>query len=190
MERLDIPCLIVTDIDAQESKGKDEDGKDKYVKSPTKKGHGQLTNNDTLRKWLPKEDKIDSLLDLDSAKKVSGNVRVAYQTGVKAKLKDGAEELTGYPYTFEDALALSNVELFKNANLKGKALVTNFMEIINSEKTVEGCCQSMFNTLTPAKKAPFAINLLYLDEFEQLITPEYIKEGLEWLKSKLNENRE
>ena len=190
VERLDIPCLIVTDIDAQESKGKDEDGKDKYVKSPTKKGQGQITNNDTLRKWLPKEDKIDSLLDLDSDKKVSGNVRVAYQTGVKAKLKDDAEETTGYPYTFEDALALSNVELFKNEKLKGKALVTNFMEIINSGKTVEDCCQSMFDTLTPAKKAPFAINLLYLDEFEQLITPEYIKEGLEWLKSKLNENRE
>ena len=190
VERLDIPCLIVTDIDAQESKGKDEDGKDKYLKSPTKKGQGQLTNNDTLRKWLPEEDKIDFLLDLDSDKKVSGNVRVAYQTGVRAKLKDDAEETTGYPYTFEDALALSNVELFKNEKLKGKALVTNFVEIINSGKTVEDCCQSMFDTLTPAKKAPFAINLLYLDEFDKLLTPEYIKEGLEWLKSKLNENRE
>lgn len=189
VERLDIPCLIVTDIDAQESKGKDEDGKDKYVKSPTKKGQEQITNNDTLRKWLPKEDKIDSLLDLESDKKVSGNVRVAYQTGVKAKLKDDAEETTGYPYTFEDALALSNVELFKNENLKGKALVTNFMEIINSGKTVEDCCQSMFDTLKPAKKAPFAINLLFLDEFDKLLTPEYIKVGLEWLKSKLNENR-
>lgn len=190
VERLDIPCLIVTDIDAQESKDKDEDGKDKYVKSPTKKGKGQITNNDTLRRWLPKEYQIDSLLDLDSDKKVSGNVRVAYQTGVKVKLNDDTEETTGYPYTFEDALALSNVELFKNEKLKGKGLVTNFMESIISEKTVEDCCQSMFYTLTPAKKAPFAIDLLYLDKFDKLLTPEYIKEGLEWLKSKLNENRE
>ena len=64
------------------------------------------------------------------------------------------------------------------------------MEIINSGKTVEDCCQSMFDTLKPAKKAPFAINLLFLDEFDKLLTPEYIKVGLEWLKSKLNENRE
>lgn len=189
VERLDIPCLIVTDIDAQECNGKDKNGNDKYEKSPTKKGQGQITNNDTLRKWLPKEDKIDTLLDLDTEKKESGNVRVAYQTGVKAKLNDDAEESIGYPYTFEDALALSNVKLFKNSDLKGKGLVTNFMKIITSGKTVEDCCQSMFNTLTPAKKAPFAINLLYLDEFEELKTPEYIKEGLLWLKAKLNENK-
>lgn len=189
VERLDIPCLIVTDIDAQECKSKDENGKDTYEKSPTKKGQGQITDNDTLRKWLPKEDKIDILLNLDTEKKESGNVRVAYQTGVKAKLNDDAEESIGYPYTFEDALALSNIEMFKNKKLKGQGLITNFMEIITSAKTIEDCCQSMFNTLSPAKKAPFAINLLYLDKFEELKTPEYIKEGLLWLKAKLNENK-
>lgn len=181
VERLDIPCLIITDIDAQSL-----NDKDKYGKAFVQKGKGQKTNNDTLVKWLPGEEKVDILLEMEEAYKIRGNVRVAYQTGIEVKLKDGVKDIA-YPYTFEDALALSNVDLFKNGKLKKLALITNFNEIIVGSKTVTECCESMFNTLTPAKKAPFAVNLLYLDQFKEIETPIYIKEGLVWLKSKLNE---
>lgn len=180
VERLDIPCLIITDIDAQ---SKQKDGS--FKKHFTQKGKGQKSNNDTLKLWVPGKTDVDELLDLNDENKVSGNVRVAYQTGVNAKLKDGVEDLA-YPYTFEDALALSNIELFKKEELKGLALITNFKDIIAKSDTVEKCCEDMFETLTPAKKAPFAINLLYLKQFDKIETPTYIKEGLAWLKYKLN----
>lgn len=41
---------------------------------------------------------VDELLDLKDENKVSGNVRVAYQTGVNVKLKEGIEAIA-YPYT-------------------------------------------------------------------------------------------
>lgn len=94
---------------------------------------------------------IDDLLDLPSDKKIHNNVRVAYQTGINVKLKEGVEAIA-YPYTFEDALALSNVDLFKKENLKGLALVTNFKKIIETSKTIEDCCKDMYDTLTSNKK--------------------------------------
>ena len=180
VEKLDIPCLIITDIDAQ---SKQEDGS--FKKHFTQKGKGQKSNNDTLKLWVPGKTDVDELLDLKDENKVFGNVRVAYQTVVNVKLKDGVEAIA-YPYTFEDALALSNIEFFKNEELKGLALITNFKVAIAKSDTVEKCCEDMFETLTPAKKAPFAINLLYLKQFGNIETPTYIKEGLTWLKSKLN----
>lgn len=78
------------------------------------------------------------------------------------------------------------MELFKKEELKGLALITNFKDIIAKSDTVEKCCEDMFETLTPAKKAPFAINLLYLKQFDKIETPTYINEVLAWLKYKLN----
>ena len=75
---------------------------------------------------------------------------------------------------------------FKKEDLKGLALVTNFKKIIETSKTIEDCCKDMYDTLTSNKKAPFAVNLLYLEQFKELKTPAYIQEGLVWLKSKLN----
>lgn len=188
VERLGIPCLVVTDIDAEGITGKDENGNDKYGSVPTKKGERQITNNDTLKQWLPQKTDIDELLDLTADKKEKGKVRVAYQTGIQVKLREGIEAI-GYPYTFEDALALSNIELFVQDNLSRLGLVTNYSDIIRSAESVEECCQKMYDTLTASKKAPFAINLFYLDEFEGLKTPAYIKEGLDWLKTMLNPNK-
>lgn len=179
VERLDIPCLIITDIDAQ---SKQKDGS--FKKHFTQKGKEQKSNNDTLKLWVPEKTDVDELLELKDENKVSGNVRVAYQTGINVKLNDDVEAIA-YPYTFEDALTFSNIELFKNKELKGLALITNFKDIIAKSGTVEKCCEDIFETLTPAKKAPFAINLLYLEQFDNLETPTYIKEGLAWLKSKL-----
>ena len=148
----------------------------------------QITNNDTLKQWIPQKTDIDDLLDLTADKKEKGNVRIAYQTGIQIKLREGVEAI-GYPYTFEDALALSNIELFSQDNLSRLGLVTNYRDIISSAESVEQCCLKMYDTLTASKKAPFAINLFYLDEFEGLKTPGYIKEGLDWLKMKLIPNK-
>ena len=152
-------------------------------KGRTQKGKGQETNNDTLKNWLPKESDIDNLLDLSPEKKISGNVRVAYQEGINIVFKEGEAQVTSYPYTFEDALALTNIELFRKAK-NPKAMVKKFQEALN-KNNIDKCVEEMFNALKPSYKAPFAIELLYSDQFDDIKTPQYIKDGLEWLNTKL-----
>lgn len=65
-------------------------------------------------------------------------------------------------------------------------MVKDFQTILLSATDVEKCCEELFGKLISANKAPFAIDLLFMDEFEQLDTPEYIKEGLVWLDRILN----
>jgi hypothetical protein len=45
----------------------------------------------------------------------------------------------------------------------------------------------MYESITAqgAKKAEFALELLYIQEPDILVTPKYIKEGLNWLEKKL-----
>lgn len=178
IEKLNVFTLVVTDIDAEI---KDADGS--CHKGRTQKGKGQETNNDTLKNWLPKESDIDNLLDLSPEKKISGNVRVAYQEGINIVFKEGEAQVTSYPYTFEDALALTNIELFRKAK-NPKAMVKKFQEALN-KNNIDKCVEEMFNALKPSYKAPFAIELLYSDQFDDIKTPQYIKDGLEWLNTKL-----
>lgn len=181
VERLGIPTLIVTDIDSQDVKA---DGTNK--KAFTQKGKEQVSNNDTLRSWIPREADVDKLLNMSEGKKVCGNVRIAYQTGIKVKLKNCPQRGTAYPYTFEDALALTNYELFVSDDFKCVGMVKKFKDILDSAESVSKCCKGLFGNLKSKLKAPFAIDLLYMEQFEQLKTPDYIKEGLKWLREKLN----
>lgn len=181
VERLGIPTLIVTDIDSQDVKA---DGTKK--KAFTQKGKKQVSNNDTLRSWIPKETDVDKLLKMPGKSKVSDNVRIAYQTGIKVKLKKAHREVTAFPYTFEDALALTNYDLFVSDDFKCVGMVKKFKDILDSAESVSKCCKELFGNLKSELKAPFAIDLLYMEQFEQLKTPDYIKKGLKWLREKLN----
>ena len=71
VEKLDIPCLVITDIDAYSNA---------IGSVPTMKGKEQISKNSTLKEWLPMKVNIDDLLDLPSDKKIHNNVRVDYQT--------------------------------------------------------------------------------------------------------------
>ena len=180
IEKLKIRTLIVTDIDSQNKKA---DGK--WEKGFTQKGKKQRSNNDTIIKWLEESD-VDKLLGLGEKDKIKGDVRIAYQTGIPIKLNGNKEESIAYPYTFEDSVALTNYNLFIREGLKCKGMVKDFQTILLSATDVEKCCEELFGKLISANKAPFAIDLLFMDEFEQLDTPEYIKEGLVWLDRILN----
>ena len=183
IERLNIFTLIVTDIDSQ-SKG--DDGKLK--KSFTQKGQHQTSNNDTIDQWLGIKD-VDELLELKDEDKIKGNVRIAYQTGIPIKFKGKAKETIAYPYTFEDSVALTNYQLFIKEGLKCSGMVNHFHEILISATNATSCCKALFEKLKSSNKAPFAINLLFMEEFEQLKTPAYIEEGLDWLDKLLNSNK-
>lgn len=183
IERLNIFTLIVTDIDSQ-SMG----NKGKLEKNFTQKGQKQISNNDTIKEWLGIKD-VDELLELKDKDKIKGNVRIAYQTGIPIKFKGKAKENIAYPYTFEDSVALTNYQLFIKEDLNCSGMVKHFHDILISATDVTSCCKDLFEKLKSSNKAPFAINLLFMEEFEQLKTPAYIEEGLDWLNQLLNSNK-
>lgn len=183
IEKLCLATLIITDIDSQEKctdKSKNSP-KEKYKKSQPKLGVNQITNNDTLKNWNPKLKEIDQLINLEFDKKLLADfpVRVAYQSEI---------DLSGikvYPYTFEDALVLENLEKFKTIT-QTKGLLKEMVKAAN-EQDVKTSAQRAYNAVNSegAKKAEFALEVLYFEDPEKLNVPIYIKEGLDWLEKVL-----
>lgn len=108
IEKIGIAALIVTDIDATDTKV-GEDGKEIHPSVITAKGNGYKTGNPSIKSWLSGKEQIDDLLALDEKEKLVNNVRIAFQTPVNVKWDKNKDELTEVcPYTFEDALIFTN----------------------------------------------------------------------------------
>ena len=178
IEKLGLLSLIITDLDPIE--------KDSTSKAQPKKGVGYRTRNNTLKSWIPKKTNLDEVLSVNNENKVSdGCIRVAYQHEISVQYS-GNEE-TAIPYTFEDALVLNNIDLFKEKTSTG--LIKKMSKAVN-KSTLSEACQSMFNELGESrKKAEMALELLYTTEPEDLKPPKYIEEGMEWLQDQLNEKK-
>lgn len=175
VENLSIFCLIITDIDSTEGKSKVQPDL----------GKGFLSGNNTLKNWIPKISSIDKLLKLDVGGRADARsfVKVSYQLPIKIKGELGVVEV--YPYTFEDSLVMTNRQIFAELSectglLKKMTTAAKDTDIANSAK-------QMYEAITAssAKKAEFALELLYLAEPIKLTAPEYIAEGLSWLEKKL-----
>lgn len=177
VEKIGMPTLIITDLDAQVKNG---------TKARPERGKGYITNNDTLKKWLPCEDDLDKLIDLDENKKQNGNLRVAYQYEIRMQYK--GKNVKVIPYTLEDAIGLTNIELF-DKETKGVGMVKKFHNAVQKDD-IEECQTEMFNALNSSKKAEFAIDLLLSDKFESLQAPEYIIKGLDWLKGQISTTKD
>lgn len=177
IEKLGIPTLIVTDLDSVLEKTKVQPEKLKKYK----------TGNDVLKSWIPKVSELDKLLELPSKSKEHKDypIRVAYQ--IPVKICDSTEV---YPYTFEDSLVMENIAVFKNIK-KSKGLLKKMAEAA-SETDVKKSAKEMYNAITTdgAKKAEFALELLYFQDPNTITIPQYIKEGLVWLESKLVNKKE
>lgn len=175
IESLGIITLVITDIDASDGKGK----------TPPAKGKGLISGNDTLKTWFPKEKEFDKLVALVEQKKNHPDypIKMAYQSLLK--IADGQKTIDVYPYTFEDCLVMENKEIFKK--LKGSKGLLKKMVDAASEKDIAKSATAMYDAINAhgAKKAEFALELLYLEEPDVLSTPTYIKEGLKWLEEKL-----
>jgi len=170
---------VITDIDAK-------DGKSSASVIP-KRSAGQKSRNETLKTWLPKEESLDTLLDLKDENKVfsdaSGySIRVAYQQPVLMAFKtaDSAEAL---PNTFEDALVYENPGLF--AELEGHGLISKFAKALKECSDLEHLSTEVTNALAKGVKAEFALDLLYSEEIKDLKVPAYIDNGLLWLAGQL-----
>lgn len=190
IERIGIATLIVTDIDATEEILGD-DGKERHTAVVTAKGKGYNTGNPSILDWLPEKRKIDDLLVLDGKDKLKGNVRIAFQTPITVKWnKDEDNETEICPYTFEDALIFTNLELFRTEELKKMGTITTVANLLKKSKSANELQEKIFEKLEIKggfSKADFAISLLYNDNLiDNLIPPKYIQEGLDWMKTYLD----
>jgi predicted ATP-dependent endonuclease of OLD family len=180
VQHLGLTTLVVTDLDSE---------KGGAAIAPKRKD-GQVTNNDTLSKWLPCLTNVDELLDLPEDKKVKEEpddklfaVRVAYQYAFKTTKPGSTVEEEALPYTFEDALAFENLDFFQK--LKGTGLIKKFKDAINDHATLTEVGGAMFVALKSAKKAEFALDIIAEEKFDTLIVPRYLAKGLDWLEDKL-----
>lgn len=179
LETLGLLTLIITDLDSIETIEKSR------AKKLPKRGNGYKTRNDTLKNWVPKKEKLEELLDLSNDKKVTkdGLVMATYQCPVTVIYSEGMSEQEAIPYTFEDSLALTNLDLFKGYK-NPKGLLKEFTNALN-ETTLEKACEKMFKNLENGKKAEMALELLFETEPGDLKPPSYISDGLEWLEKSL-----
>jgi len=182
---LGLLTLIITDLDSVDATGSSVQ---------PQKGADQTTNNDTLKTWVPKLPNVDALMDADEKAKISENsddqlfaVRAAYQTPVQVQLFGALKTETAQPYTFEDALALENIEFF--AKLEGGGLVRKFREAILKGGDTRTVGKDMFDALRNGKKAEFALEVIDAKDFDKIKVPSYIAEGLEWLQSRLEKKQ-
>ncbi|MDH5976525.1 AAA family ATPase [Vibrio splendidus] len=175
IELLDLPTLVITDTDACSSS---------KSKTRPKRGASLEFGSDTLKSWFNFNDiTFDELIDLPPEQKIRDNVRVSFQYGIQTKFTPKARKPKEViPYTFEDAVALTNLELFKTLN-KSSGMVKQ-MHLATKKKTLDACCNAMYKALD-GEKAKMALDLLFDVEPEKLLVPEYIKEGLNWLEEKL-----
>lgn len=164
MESLGIPTLIITDLDATDSDGKSV---------PVTRGAKQKTNNDTLKSWCPKKTDIDELLELSMNEKkqeMPFPLNVTFQVPITI---DGSEVL---PYTFEDSLIFENKDIFDTIS-DAKGMLKKAQGVTDAQRAFDVIRNGSF------KKAEFALDLLYLPNFDTIKVPTYISEGLQWLEN-------
>ena len=183
IEALELPTLIITDLDAVAEVGK-ESTQPCY-------GAAQTTANHVLKTWLPKMAEIDTLMAAPPNKlchtDAARPIAVAYQT--PQEVTQGAQSQTITPSTFEDALALANTEVVKGAAKAKLAcrMTRAFEKSISDEPTPEGLAKALFDRLNKyPEKAAFALDLLYVEDIKALRAPPYIDKGLTWLSGQLN----
>lgn len=181
VELLEIPTLVITDLDAVDPKKKN-----KAVRP--KRNSGYVTSNNVLKTWLPKKISIDELLAEVDVPEISaggfGRIGVVYQRDQELKCENEPKEVSVVPSTFEDALVISNLEITKS--LRGSTMTNKFAKIARDTKTACELAQELFKQLSKnPQKAAFALDLLSVENFEKISEPPYIKNGLSWLEKHL-----
>lgn len=182
IEILGIICLVITDIDSVDPSN---NGK----KCQPELGKNYKTNNDTLKTWHPQKELLDDLLNLTFDKKAKSDlpIRFAYQNSVE--LVNGSSTISASPYTFEDSLVIENKERFKLID-KSIGLLRKMVDASKKDDLQEFVTDAYSIITDPqARKAEFALDVLYFEDPKNINTPKYIKEGLEWIEEQLKNNK-
>ena len=168
LEFLELKTLIITDIDSVENVG------GHYKKVEIKDDENLVTSNAALKNWLPGCDQIVELMKMDENKKISNNIRVAYQLKIENEFKCGR--------SFEEAFVIENNEYIYNHknelvsinNHLNEATYKSSTEIATNSYSIQDYIDKN------KKKTDFAFDLMSVD-IDGWKVPQYIKEGLNWL---------
>jgi predicted ATP-dependent endonuclease of OLD family len=183
IEHLGLPTLIITDIDAIDAEGK---------AAPPQRLPELRSRNQTLKTWCPSTENLIELLDKPSADKIKSYdkqhfaVRVAYQCPITVRFKD--VEVEAIANTLEDALVFQNIALF--GGLEGKGLIQKFRAAIAESATIAELGVAIHKALNAGGKAELALDLLEMKDEKAIQPPEYIREGLLWLRAELRQHQE
>lgn len=173
IEALGLPTLVVTDTDATFNKSK----------VMPQRGKNYSSGSDTLKDWFGLVGKtLDQIIDLPDGQKIQGNVRAAYQCGIQVDYNNDGNFEEAIPYTFEDAIALTNLAIFKK--LTSSTGMVKKMHKATLEDNLDKCSKELYEALN-GTKAKMALDLLYDVDPEDLKIPDYIKKGLDWLDNEL-----
>lgn len=154
------------------------------------RGKKYFSSNPTIQNWIIKNVDFDYLLDLGFDNKVEYNrniaeakTRIAYQTPVKVSFTDKTEH-EFIPTTFEDSLAYTNFDSFKN--MKGNGLIKKFKNAFKTENAAT-IPQDVYNAIKSKSvdKAEFALDMIFNKDPQNIVIPTYIAEGLEWLEKEI-----
>lgn len=187
-----LPTLVVTDLDSvtvRAAAGDDaaEEDESKGGSSCTVDTPGAVTSNETLKQWLPRIDVIGELLEADAEKKAPadangnpGSVRVSYQTKETVFWRGTDEGRAGR--TLEEAFALQNLEWTQSA--EGKDLGLRIPKA--ADLSIKDLHEALFKRIKGSHfdKTAFALGVIAAAD-RSWKAPEYIVEGLEWLREKL-----
>ncbi|WP_343864354.1 hypothetical protein [Caenispirillum bisanense] len=108
---------------------------------------------------------------------------MAYQTPLEVTPPGATVPEIAYPYTFEDALVFENLAFF--SGLDGTGLVRKFRDAIAAGGGAATIGKRMYLDLKNGKKAEFALSVMEVEKFSDIVVPRYIAEGLGWLLSQL-----
>lgn len=154
LQFLDVPALIITDLDAV---GADQ--------KRCAVANGVNTSNATLKTWLPARTTLADLHAATPAQRTSGRIRVTYQ------IPDGAGQPCGR--SFEEAFVYKNSEW----------LLANRAQLVASSSALTGAtakelCDGAYNACQKIQKVDFALDLMLTDGWD---VPKYIADELRWL---------
>ncbi|MGH4037625.1 MAG: ATP-dependent endonuclease [Sphaerochaeta sp.] len=190
-DNLDIPVLLITDIDTASKVGHHK------AVCPCR-DNDLISSNFMITKFFD-TDKYDDLLNKELTEKSKSfnhssvkNFHIAYQIPVNNNYYKESKDFEFLPSTFEDSLIYSNFSALSNCHIESsrKSLIqevnslilsTDINEIQNKVyKLIKKCYSS---------KTEFALDLMYEIDPENLVVPNYITEGLNWLEDRLKENK-
>lgn len=172
LEFIELPSIVITDIDSVENK---QHGK----KAEPKPSPKLKSTNPTINEYVGKM-AFTELLTLDTARKVHNNlVRICYQAEA-----DGYEftpPSKKYARTLEDALIYANAHLFASSTLKEHFQEPLIKKLLQEESNKDSIAEKAYNIVsdTHFQKTTFAIDCTLVDG---LIFPPYVQEGLLWLE--------
>lgn len=161
VEFLGLKTLIITDIDSVQLENA------RWRKKQVTRGNEQRTSNPTLKDWIPQKVLVNDLLDCSDVNKVSGNVRVAYQTENNGKCGR----------SFEESFIIENHGFMIDNGTYFPSVIT----VLDSlEKNLTELLELSYDIQNEIHKTDFAYDVLSCSPSNWSV-PEYVMEGLEWL---------